>query len=433
MVRRSPRASKGNLTTFGSSICPQPYTNQYHTYMNGLTLGVVIPTYSAGPLLVDAIESVRRCEESGVVRAIITVVDNHPTNFDRTFAAMADNYISLPKNLGFGAAANAGITSLLKNEEINFFLLLNPDARLSENFFDVLEPLLNKRSSEVMNPISPLICFDQSVKLINTKNLFQGENSQVKIIDLNQKFLVFDKNGEGRTDSDRSYFSLSRSDYLVLKNGEESISDIAYMDYHGGNNADTIKNFPVAAEDFTTDYIIQNAGSEIYSPTSAGDLNFGWLASPASKNIGGPRRAWCGAGVILPRSYINQVGLFDTSFFLYYEDTEISLRGSKKGAYPILQPSLQIFHRHSAITNANPATRNKSIWRSRQIFAARIAGLTFSFLYAISLLGVRIIQVIRGGTSFRHFVRVLTPEIYNTFVGTLIAILRIFKFRKWKI
>jgi GT2 family glycosyltransferase len=346
---------------------------------------------------------------------------------------LANEYISLPSNPGFGAAANAGITSLLKNSEINYILLLNPDAFLSEDFFDVLLSLLKNRDPEVMNPISPLICFDESLKIIDTKRIFQNDVQQIKIIDLEQKFLVFDKLGEGRPRANGLYFSLFSSDHLVLKSREDMISEIAYVDFRSESREGSIQTASVTSDDFTTDFIIQNAGSEVFSPTSAGDLQYGWLASPALKHLGGPRRAWCGAGVILPRSYINNVGLFDKSFFLYYEDTELSLRGTKIGAYPILQPNLRIFHRHSAITSVNPVIRNKSIWRSRQIFAARIAGLDYSFVYAIGLLGLRITQVISRRTTVRHFFHVLYPEILNTFMGALLAISPISKIRRFKI
>jgi GT2 family glycosyltransferase len=401
--------------------------------MGEVQLGVVIPTYAAGSLLEKSIASIRRCEARGSIRATVTVVDNHPLARDKDFARLADAYISLPSNPGFGAAANNGITHLLENSEIDYVMLLNPDAYLAENFFEVLHQILKNRTLEFENPISPLICLDLTVNLIDTSKLFGGGFSRIEIVDLFHKFLVFDKTGKGRPNWNTSTFPLLHSDYLVLKEGEELISELTYLDFQNESGEGLVKTSALTAKDFIPDSIIQNAGSEIFSPTAAGDLNFGWLTSAASKHLGGPRRAWCGAGVILPRSYINRVGPFDTSFFLYYEDTEVSFRGMKIQSYPILQPDLRIFHQHSALTNTNPGIRDKSIWRSRQIFATRVAGSRYSFLYAMAILTFRIFQVITKRTTLRHFIHAFYPEILNTFRGAFLAIRPIPKFRRSRI
>ena len=41
--------------------------------------------------------------------------------------------------------------------------------------------------------------------------------------------------------------------------------------------------------------------------------------------------AWCGGGVLLRPAYLDEVGLFDERFFLYYEDTDLSWRGRARG------------------------------------------------------------------------------------------------------
>lgn len=61
--------------------------------------------------------------------------------------------------------------------------------------------------------------------------------------------------------------------------------------------------------------------------------------------------AWSGAGVLLSRSYLDDVGLFDERFFLYYEDFDLAWRGRARGWRYRYVPGSVIRHMHSASTN----------------------------------------------------------------------------------
>ena len=58
--------------------------------------------------------------------------------------------------------------------------------------------------------------------------------------------------------------------------------------------------------------------------------------------------AWCGAAVLLAREYLEQVGLFDDRFFLYYEDFDLSWRGRAQGWRYVYVPASVVRHVHSA-------------------------------------------------------------------------------------
>jgi len=58
--------------------------------------------------------------------------------------------------------------------------------------------------------------------------------------------------------------------------------------------------------------------------------------------------AWCGAAVLLSRRYLEQVGLFDDRFFLYYEDFDLSWRGRAEGWRYLYVPRSVVRHVHSA-------------------------------------------------------------------------------------
>ena len=77
--------------------------------------------------------------------------------------------------------------------------------------------------------------------------------------------------------------------------------------------------------------VINNVGSRL---SRAGLRRRPWLpgaATPVSTTTGSDVFAWCGAGVLFRPAYLQDVGLFDERFFMYYEDTDLSWRGRAKG------------------------------------------------------------------------------------------------------
>jgi GT2 family glycosyltransferase/2-polyprenyl-3-methyl-5-hydroxy-6-metoxy-1,4-benzoquinol methylase len=58
--------------------------------------------------------------------------------------------------------------------------------------------------------------------------------------------------------------------------------------------------------------------------------------------------AFCGAAVLLRRSALEEVGAFDGSFFMYYEDTDLSLRMRQHGWRLVYNPEARVRHHHSA-------------------------------------------------------------------------------------
>jgi GT2 family glycosyltransferase len=93
--------------------------------------------------------------------------------------------------------------------------------------------------------------------------------------------------------------------------------------------------------------VINNAGSDLYPHGFGGDRGFlhrdgGQFDEPAEVF------AWCGGGVLMSRAYLDDVGLLDEDFFLYYEDTDLSWRGRLRGWRYVYEPRAVIRHRHAA-------------------------------------------------------------------------------------
>ena len=80
---------------------------------------------------------------------------------------------------------------------------------------------------------------------------------------------------------------------------------------------------------------------------------------------------WCGAAVLLRASHLEDVGLFEESFFLYYEDTDLAVRGRGRGWRFVVEPSSVVRHIHSASTVEGSALAAHFIERNRLILVVR--------------------------------------------------------------
>lgn len=85
---------------------------------------------------------------------------------------------------------------------------------------------------------------------------------------------------------------------------------------------------------------------------------------------------WSGGGVLLRRPYLDDCGLFDPQFFIYYEDLDLSWRGRRRGWRYRTVPASVLNHVHTA-TNVEGSAR---FWfhndRNRLLMLARNAAVT---------------------------------------------------------
>jgi GT2 family glycosyltransferase len=388
-------------------------------------LVVVVPTYHAGKLLDDAIRSIRFASILSTLDVKIIVVDNSVDSSDCPFSAEADVYYPMPSNPGFGTAVNKGIEIACEKYDFGWILLLNPDAKLDKNFFRILSEEDLDSLGKCGNPVMPLICFDKPIHRLKTSYLKENGVENFNFLDPFDQYMVFSEEGRPLEHHTQGQKTFTIGNTLCVRIDNEISRQLIYSNTSTSSlhldPSYRILNFD---EDcLIEDYLVQNAGSEIHSPYSAGDLLTGYLASSVKSHFGGPRRAWCGAGVLLPKNYIKIFGGFDPSFFLYYEDTELSHRAIASDFLPLLMPKLQIFHKHSAITSQNNTLRSKSIWQSRSLFVVRTRGLMQALFFSLGILVRAVLLVIRKRTTLRHFVQHLFPEFFHSFVGVLRSVL----------
>jgi GT2 family glycosyltransferase len=97
-----------------------------------------------------------------------------------------------------------------------------------------------------------------------------------------------------------------------------------------------------------------------------------------------------GAAVVLRREALDEVGLFDESFFLYSEEVDLQARLHRAGWDVHYFPSVSVVHHESQFSADIPERRINEMWRSRHRYwqkhhsgaGARIAALATGAQYA---------------------------------------------------
>ena len=118
--------------------------------------------------------------------------------------------------------------------------------------------------------------------------------------------------------------------------------------------------------------IVNNAGSVVSTDGFGADRGYG---EPADGRYERPADlfAWSGGSVLLRPSYLADVGLFDERFFLYYEDTDLSWRGRRRGWRYRYVPGAVARHRHATSTGVASAAFQYYTERNRLLMLLKNA------------------------------------------------------------
>lgn len=364
---------------------------------------MVIPTFSAGKYLSRALASLKISADRVGLPLTIVVIDCHPLSLDKRFITEDVTYLTLPHNPGFGTASNEGFRQLLSFTDIDYILLLNPDAYLKEDFFLIL---LQGFASDFPKdrPVAPLILLSNPTRvLLNSSKLTRNQFSTALQYLLDEDVSLYTRNGK------------------ELKKYGGNLLDLKDLFLVTSNDTKCFHSLP--SDKWDNAYFINNAGSFYTWPCIAGDISFGLLDTQQCSNRSSLGAAWCGTGVLLPRSYLVSTQGFDERFFLYYEDTELSVRGANLGLPPEFIPSLVIYHEHSLSTGKNQKMRSRAIWTSRSLFASICAGRRTAL---IGIFGRFIIPLLKSSIrNWPHLLRsYLLSELFFSIKGLMHGSLR---------
>ncbi len=131
--------------------------------------------------------------------------------------------------------------------------------------------------------------------------------------------------------------------------------------------------------------VVNNVGSVVFSDGCGADR--GWLqADDGSFDEPVEVFAWCGGGVLLRPEYLTDAGLFDESFFLYYEDTDLSWRGQARGWRYRTAPTSVIRHVHAASSGEGSEVFAFHVERNRLLMLTKNAPLPLVLKQAVLFL-----------------------------------------------
>jgi len=364
-------------------------------------LGVVVPSFDSRELLQKCIASIKSSALAANLDIVIAVVDCHPKSLDRNISDNVDEYYTLPKNPGFGSAANFGFQKLLGHGHIKKILLLNPDAELHIDFFKIYLQMFEIVNAS--NPVSPKILFSNNMYKLKISEFEIHTILRPETLILEEKNILFNSSGQRKNFSE-SNFDFQPDDILVFSKTSKLFSCLT-------------ENNRIEAN------LVNNAGSFYNWPDIAGDIGFEELDTGQYDGNIVSRLSWCGAAVILDREYIQKLSGFDERFFLYYEDTEFALRGTRIGLPPNYAPNLIVKHHHSASTRNNPKQRAKWIWESRALFSMIETGLlnTLILLIARFVVGIK-----RKGN--RSIFKILQSYLVAELLWSLRGIFKFYRF-----
>ena len=127
-----------------------------------------------------------------------------------------------------------------------------------------------------------------------------------------------------------------------------------------------------AAPDDQGREVVNNAGCEVLANGYARDRDMGVVYTTDTFE---PIEvfAWSGGAVLLRREYLEDVGLFDERFFLYYEDIDLSWRGRLRGWRYRLVPASVVHHHHAATVGIGSRTHRYYTERNRLLMLMKDA------------------------------------------------------------
>jgi GT2 family glycosyltransferase len=95
---------------------------------------------------------------------------------------------------------------------------------------------------------------------------------------------------------------------------------------------------------------------------------------------------WSGAAVLIARRFLEDVGGFDTRYFLYYEDADLSWRGKIRGWSYRYVPESVVRHERSATVGTRSAMSQHLAARNRLLLLVKLAPFRMAWIGVIAVL-----------------------------------------------
>jgi GT2 family glycosyltransferase len=345
---------------------------------------IVVLNYDGGEVTIRCIESLQKIDYPSN-RFEIFVVDNGSIDgldwrIPREYPKI--KYVLSLTNEGFARGCNIGMSDLAGVDAI---ALVNNDAIVEPSFLRELTGLLMSDGS--VAGVSPLMLLDVDARGFDISS---SMGACIKLSGLKRAGQPVKYEVDTRWSLTPSGATTRATGSVWTSATSESREDIIEVELSGpkdsvarivsDGNCQDIEVSPVPSWHRITINIgdvsvVNNAGGIITNKWFGGDRGFKQI------NVGQYDEdceifTFCGGAVLLRSAFLRDIGTFDPSYFLYYEDTELSLRGRRKGWRFMYTPRTTVTHRHSFSSVENSAFFNFWVDRNRRITLIRHAPLS---------------------------------------------------------
>lgn len=329
------------------------------------------------------------------------------------------------KNLGFAGGNNSVIRPVLAQNEIKNIVLLNDDTQVSVEW---LKSLVERAESsqEIGAVTSKLIFYEPFVRLnletqtFNPKQLGISEDTRdlgLKIYPgetrfehthYSKKFLrdgLFGMEGEFSWSADKFSidvpigYNFNEDTYtlLISVEGASQINSqklkLTLGDFSNEFDISPEKTqirieIPKKIIDENKFNLIQNAGSGITAQFNGYDIgSINGNAEIDEGQYNDPREVemMCGGAVLMKADVLRKVGIFDEYFFVYYEDSDLSLRIKKAGYKIMYEPNAVVRHIHAGSSTEYSPFFTYHVWKNKPAFVIKNFGIRPSIFALVEL------------------------------------------------
>jgi len=389
---------------------------------------VVVLTFDGGDLTLSCLRSLYELDWPRD-RLEIVLVDNGSLDdvAERTRREFPEIIVLEPlENLGFAGGCNLGIRHDVNGalaDRYDYVALVNNDATVDRLWLRELTATI-AQSSDVGGVASKMLFAARyaPIRLSIAENVGDRRRDELGICissirvngERRDEVVQFDEGFHGAVDPDRARdeeiarwsrqtatlrFALPEGESAKVSlriNAKQKLNlrcetDLETVEVIVGADGETsYETVEVDVGAFRED-VINNVGSELYEFSFAGDRGF---MEPDHGQYDEPCEvfAWCGGATLLRAQHLDEIGVFDTRLFLYYEDTDLSWRARKAGWRHLYCPTAIVRHHHAQSSGVGSPMFRYHTERNRVLVAARNAPLR---VVALALAG-----------EIRHCVRV---------------------------
>lgn len=210
--------------------------------------------------------------------------------------------------------------------------------------------------------------------------MIKEEFPQVKLMETKENLGFGKANNLAIKDSEAKYVFLLNSDTIFINNAVKVMFD--FLENPNNQN-------------------VGACGGNLYDAEGKNALSYGYLPSLKTKFIKTFQLKWLfpsenikisdrgfnisnelkqvdyitGADLMMRKSVLDEVGVFDKDFFLYYEETELQFRINKAGYKVFILPDAKIHHLEGK-SSSNRKNRRKAFLESEYLFYKKCYGIS---------------------------------------------------------